>query len=191
MAALKEAQKYTGTAYKWGGSTPQTGFDCSGLVQWAYAKAGIQIPRVTDAQFAASNGSPVERGDLKPGDLIFFGKPGNIYHVAISMGGDKFLHAPKTGDVVKVASLNDSYFSQNFAGGRRFDQAAPVAEAAAAAPPPRTRPPQPPRPPSTRRPSPRRRPRWPATRPRSVARTPASSWRSRRRRSGATRRSSS
>ena len=134
MAALKEAQKYTGTAYKWGGSTPQTGFDCSGLVQWAYAKAGIQIPRVTDAQFAASNGSPVERGDLKPGDLIFFGKPGNIYHVAISMGGDKFLHAPKTGDVVKVASLNDSYFSQNFAGGRRFDQGAPVAEAAATAP---------------------------------------------------------
>ena len=101
-------------------------------MQWAYAKAGIQIPRVTDAQFAASNGSPVARENLKPGDLIFFGKPGNIYHVAISMGGDKFLHAPKTGDVVKVASLNDSYFSQNFAGGRRFDQAAPVAEAAAA-----------------------------------------------------------
>ena len=67
--------------YKWGGSTPQTGFDCSGLVQWAYAKAGIQIPRVTDAQFAASNGTPVERGDLQPGDLVFFGEPGNIYHV--------------------------------------------------------------------------------------------------------------
>jgi cell wall-associated NlpC family hydrolase len=134
LAALKEAQKYTGTAYRYGGSTPQTGFDCSGLVQWAYAKAGIQIPRVTDAQFAAGNGSPVDRENLKPGDLIFFGKPGNIYHVAISMGGDKFLHAPKTGDVVKVASLKDSYFSQNFAGGRRFDHAAPVAEAAAAAP---------------------------------------------------------
>ena len=139
LAALKEAQKYTGTAYRYGGSTPQTGFDCSGLVQWAYAKAGVQLPRVTDAQFAAGNGKPVGRDKLVAGDLVFFGKPGNIYHVGISMGGDKFLHAPKTGDVVKVASLDDSYFSQNFAGGRRFDEAsgaaaAPAAGAAAAAP---------------------------------------------------------
>ena len=191
LAALEEAQKYTGTAYKWGGSTPQTGFDCSGLVQWAYAKAGIQIPRVTDAQFAAGNGTPVDRDKLLPGDLVFFGKPGNIYHVGISMGGDKFLHAPKTGDVVKVASLNDSYFSQNFAGGRRFDEAS--RRRGRRARPPRS----PARPPcrraarSTRRPSPRRRPRSPATPPRSTARTPASSWPSRPRRSGATRRSSS
>ena len=136
LAALKEAQKYTGTKYQWGGSTPQTGFDCSGLVQWAYAKAGIQIPRVTDAQFADSKGTSVERSDLRPGDLVFFGQPGNIYHVGISMGGDKFLHAPKTGDVVKVASLKESYFSSNYAGAKRFDNAAPVAaapEAAAAA----------------------------------------------------------
>jgi cell wall-associated NlpC family hydrolase len=132
LAALKEAEKYKGTAYRWGGSTPQTGFDCSGLTQWAYAKAGIQIPRVTDAQFAAGNGTPVDKSHLKPGDLVFFGKPGNIYHVGISMGGDKFLHAPKTGDVVKVASLSDSYFAQNFAGGRRFDHHAAVAEAAVA-----------------------------------------------------------
>ncbi|MDQ1446860.1 MAG: hypothetical protein QOI20_3324, partial [Acidimicrobiaceae bacterium] len=131
LAALKEAEKYKGTAYRWGGSTPQTGFDCSGLVQWAYAKAGIQIPRITDAQFAAGNGTPVDKSHLKPGDLVFFGQPGNIYHVGISMGGDKFLHAPKTGDVVKVASLNESYFAQNFAGGRRFDHHAAVAEAAA------------------------------------------------------------
>ena len=97
-------------------------------------KAGIQIPRVTDAQFAASSGTPVERGDLRPGDLVFFGEPGNIYHVGISMGGDKFLHAPKTGDVVKVASLKESCFSSNFAGGRRFDTSEPVA---APLPPPR------------------------------------------------------
>src|SRR4051812_30049374 len=133
LAALKEAEKYKGTAYRWGGSTPQTGFDCSGLVQWAYAKAGIQLPRVTDAQFTAGNGSPVDRSHLRPGDLVFFGRPGNIYHVGISMGGDKFLHAPKTGDVVKVASLSESYFAQNFAGGRRFDHGAAVAEAAAPA----------------------------------------------------------
>jgi cell wall-associated NlpC family hydrolase len=132
MAALAEAQKYLGTKYRWGGSTPQTGFDCSGLVQWAYAKAGIQIPRVTDAQFSASGGSPVERSDLKPGDLVFFGQPGNIYHVGISMGGDKFVHAPRTGDVVKVASLKESYFSSSYAGARRFDDSAPAAAAAVA-----------------------------------------------------------
>jgi putative modified peptide len=132
MAALAEAQKYLGKPYRYGGSTPQTGFDCSGLVQWAYAKAGIQLPRVTDAQFSAPGGVSVERSDLRPGDLIFFGEPGNIYHVAISMGGDKFLHAPKTGDVIKVASLKESYFSSNFAGAKRFDTGAPVAEAAAA-----------------------------------------------------------
>ena len=134
LAALAEAEKYKGKPYKWGGSTPQTGFDCSGLAQWAYAKAGIQIPRVTDAQFAASNGTSVDRGDLRPGDLIFFGKPGNIYHVAISMGGDKFIHAPKTGDVIREASLKESYFSSNYAGAKRFDNSAPVEAAASAAP---------------------------------------------------------
>ena len=135
LAALKEAQKYTGTAYRYGGSTPQTGFDCSGLVQWAYAKAGIQLPRVTDAQFASGSGKPVGRDKLVAGDLVFFGTPGNIYHVGISMGGDKFVHAPKTGDVVKVASLDDSYFSQNFAGARRFDEASGAAGGAAPAAP--------------------------------------------------------
>ena len=90
---------------------------------------------MTDAQFAASNGTPVDRGDLRPGDLIFFGKPGNIYHVAISMGGDKFIHAPKTGDVIREASLKESYFSSNYAGAKRFDNSAPVEAAASAAPP--------------------------------------------------------
>jgi cell wall-associated NlpC family hydrolase len=132
LAALEEAKKHLGTKYVYGGSTPQTGFDCSGLVQWAYAKAGIQIPRVTDAQFNSSAGTPVERADLKPGDLVFFGQPGNIYHVGISLGGDKFVHAPRTGDVVKEASLSESYFGSNFAGGRRLDSSAPVAGAAAA-----------------------------------------------------------
>ena len=128
MAALKEALRYKGTPYKWGGSTPQTGFDCSGLVQWAYAKQGIRIPRVTDQQILAPNGKHIGRANLKPGDLIFFRDPtGYVHHVAISMGGDKFLHAPHTGDVVKESSLKESYYAQQFAGGRRFDQSAPGA----------------------------------------------------------------
>jgi NlpC/P60 family len=134
LAALAEARRYTGTPYRWGGSSPKTGFDCSGLVQWAYAKAGIKIPRVTDQQFEAPGGSRVGRRNLLPGDLVFFRDPsGYIHHVGISLGGDKFLHAPQTGDVVKTSSLNESYYAQQFAGGRRFDQAgARKAEAAAA-----------------------------------------------------------
>ena len=137
LAALKEAEKYTGTPYRWGGSTPQTGFDCSGLVQWAYAQAGVEIPRVTHDQIEATNGSTVRRSELLPGDLVFFRDPsGYVYHVGISMGGDKFLHAPRTGDVVKVASLDEAYYNERFTGGRRFDDAAAPApaDAPAAAP---------------------------------------------------------
>jgi hypothetical protein len=120
-AALAEAQKYLGTPYHWGGSTPQEGFDCSGFVQWAYAKAGIRIPRTTDVQFTAPNGTSVARGDLVRGDVVFFRDPtGYIHHEGIYLGGGKFLHAPHTGDVVRVSSLDEPYYDQQFAGGRRF-----------------------------------------------------------------------
>jgi cell wall-associated NlpC family hydrolase len=122
VEAVAEARKYLGTPYKWGGSTPQSGFDCSGLVQWAYAKAGIQIPRVTDQQILASNGTKVDRGSLRTGDLVFFrDKTGYVHHVGMSLGGDRFLHAPSTGDVVKISSLDEPHYASEFAGGRRFD----------------------------------------------------------------------
>jgi cell wall-associated NlpC family hydrolase len=139
MAALEEAKKHMGTPYQWGGSTPQTGFDCSGLVQWAYAQAGIQIPRVTDQQILAEGGTEVARDALKPGDLVFFrNESGYVYHVGMSLGGDEFIHAPRTGDVVKVASLDEPYFAQNYTGARRFDESGPAAAAptAPAAPAP-------------------------------------------------------
>jgi cell wall-associated NlpC family hydrolase len=135
VAALDEAMKYKGTDYLWGGSNPKTGFDCSGLVQWAYAKQGIEIPRVTDQQILAANGTKVDRKALVAGDLVFFRDPsGYVHHVGISMGGDKFLHAPHTGDVVKVSSLDEPYYAQQFAGGRRFDET--PAGAPGATPPP-------------------------------------------------------
>jgi cell wall-associated NlpC family hydrolase len=134
LAAVKEAEKYLGTPYKYGGSSPQTGFDCSGLMQWAYAQSGIKIPRVTYTQIDAPNGTPVRRTELLPGDLVFFRDAGgDVHHVGMSLGGDKFIHAPHTGDVVKVSSLSESYYAQQFTGGRRF--AAAVAGAPAAAPP--------------------------------------------------------
>ncbi len=138
LTALAEAKKYLGTPYRWGGSSPQTGFDCSGLVQWAYAHAGVRIPRVTDAQINAPGGIAVSRSKLLPGDLVFFrSSSGYVHHVGISLGGDKFLHSPHTGDVVKTSSLKESYYAREFAGGRRFDKALagepPVKAAPAAA----------------------------------------------------------
>jgi cell wall-associated NlpC family hydrolase len=134
LAAIQEASKYIGTDYKWGGSTPQTGFDCSGLMQWAYAQSGVQIPRVTYTQIAAANGVEIaDRANLKPGDLVFFANAGDVHHVGMFLGGDKFLHAPHTGDVVKVSSLSEPYYASQFAGGRRFDAAAGVAAVPAAA----------------------------------------------------------
>jgi cell wall-associated NlpC family hydrolase len=137
VEAVAEARKYLGTPYQWGGSSPQTGFDCSGLVQYAYAKAGVRIPRVTEQQFVATNGDHIGRDDLLPGDVVFFRDPsGDVHHEGIYLGDDKFLHAPHTGDVVKVSSLKQSYYAQEFAGGRRFAGAEQVAAAAREAPTP-------------------------------------------------------
>jgi cell wall-associated NlpC family hydrolase len=122
LEVVATARKELGVPYRWGGSSPETGFDCSGLTQWAYAKAGIQIPRTSEQQILASNGHAVDRKHLIPGDLVFFrDSGGDVHHVGISLGGDKFLAAPHTGDVVKVSSLDEPYYAQQFAGGRRFD----------------------------------------------------------------------
>src|SRR5262245_37210634 len=170
-AAVKEAEKYLGTPYKWGGSTPQTGFDCSGLMQWAYAQAGIKIPRVTYTQIDAPGAMSVRRSELLPGDLVFFRDgSGNVHHVGMSLGGDKFIHAPHTGDVVKVSSLNERYYAEQFTGGRRFAQAVAGAPAAPVAPAARgAAPPAPPPPPARAAPAAPEAPAAPAIDPRAVA----------------------
>ena len=119
--ALALVQGQLGRPYRWGGSTPETGFDCSGLVQWAYKKVGIELPRVTQDQVNAPGGRHIGRKDLLPGDLVFFrDKTGDVHHVGISMGGDRFVHAPHTGGVVHESSLNEPYYRDEFIGGRRF-----------------------------------------------------------------------
>ena len=120
--AVAEARKHLGTPYRWGGSNPRTGFDCSGLVQWAYARAGIQIPRVTDQQILAAGATKVDRRHLLPGDLVFFRDvSGYVHHVGMSLGGDRFIEAPRTGLKVRISSLDDPYYAQQFTGARRFD----------------------------------------------------------------------
>jgi hypothetical protein len=127
IAALAAAERQLGVRYQWGGESPQTGFDCSGLVQWAYRKAGIELPRVTEDQINAPGGRPVPADKLLPGDLVFFrNAAGDVHHVGISLGGHRFIGAPHTGDVVQVDSLREPNYAKEFAGGRRFDPAVSV-----------------------------------------------------------------
>jgi cell wall-associated NlpC family hydrolase len=108
------AMRYLGTPYVWGGSSPG-GFDCSGLVAYVYAQVGVSLPHYTGAQWNV--GVPVSRGDLQPGDLVFFDGLG---HVGIYIGGGQFIHAPHTGDVVKISSLGDSWYASTYVGARRI-----------------------------------------------------------------------
>ncbi len=117
--ALNVAMRYLGTPYQWGGSSPATGFDCSGLVQYSYAQEGIQLPRVAADQFAA--GVPVSRDQLQPGDAVFFAdSSGYVHHVGLYIGDGRFIDAPQTGEDVRVDSLSEPYFAAQYAGARRF-----------------------------------------------------------------------
>jgi cell wall-associated NlpC family hydrolase len=99
--AVREAYRKLGSPYEWGASGPGR-FDCSGLTMWSWGKAGVSLPHSSRAQYAG--GRKVSRGDLQPGDLVYFGSP--IHHVGIYIGGARFISAPHSGDVVKIQALD-------------------------------------------------------------------------------------
>jgi peptidoglycan DL-endopeptidase CwlO len=107
------AARYLGVPYRWGGASP-SGFDCSGLVMYVYAQLGISLPHYTVAQY--HRGVAVSRGQLQPGDLVFFD---GLAHVGIYIGNNQFIHAPHTGDVVKVSSIT-GWYAQTYVGARRI-----------------------------------------------------------------------
>lgn len=113
--------QYLGQGYVWGGSNPDTGFDCSGLLQWGFKQFGINIPRVTYDQIGV--GAAVEMKDLQVGDMVFFdtSSQSGPDHVGIYVGNGKMLHAPKTGDVIKITDITGDYYSSRFMGGRRVN----------------------------------------------------------------------
>ncbi|WNW12324.1 C40 family peptidase [Pseudomonas sp. DTU_2021_1001937_2_SI_NGA_ILE_001] len=114
-AVVKRALETVGTPYRWGGNTPGKGLDCSGLVKYAFSDVtNVDLPR-TSKDMAAGQGQPVDRKDLKPGDLLFFNiKSRRINHVAIYLGNDRFVHAPRRGKAVTVDSLKKPYWDKNY-----------------------------------------------------------------------------
>jgi peptidoglycan DL-endopeptidase CwlO len=110
------AMRYLGVPYVWGGASP-SGFDCSGLVMYVYAQVGISLPHYTVGQWNYPNAVSVPRNELQPGDLVFFAGLG---HVGIYVGGGQFIHAPHTGDVVRIDSLGGGWYSSEYDGAKRI-----------------------------------------------------------------------
>jgi len=107
------AMQFLGRPYVWGGASP-AGFDCSGFTMYVYAHFGVSLPHNAAAQYGY--GSAVPSGDLQPGDLVFFDGLG---HVGLYIGGGQFIHAPHTGDVVKISSLS-GWYASTYVGARRL-----------------------------------------------------------------------
>ena len=112
--AVGIAMQYLGTPYVWGGASPG-GFDCSGFLMYVYAQLGVSLPHNAAMQYGY--GSPVSKDQLEPGDLVFFDGLG---HNGMYIGGGQFIHAPHTGDVVKISSLSDYWYSRTWVGARRL-----------------------------------------------------------------------
>ena len=117
---VDRAKHALGTPYRFGGENPG-GFDCSGLVRWAYRAAGVSLPRTAAEQSAV--GMRVRSADsLKPGDILTFRRAGGGYHSGIYIGNNKFIHAPRTNTVVRVESCDGYFFKRSFVGARRVIQ---------------------------------------------------------------------
>ncbi|MFW2488067.1 NlpC/P60 family protein [Clostridium chromiireducens] len=100
------ASNFLGTPYLWGGTSPSTGFDCSGFTQYVYAHFGISLGRTTYDQI--NDGYGVSRDELQAGDLVFFGKGGDPTHMGIYVGNNTYIHSPRTGDVLKISAMTRS-----------------------------------------------------------------------------------
>jgi cell wall-associated NlpC family hydrolase len=119
-ALVKTALDFIGVPYLWGGTSSDTGFDCSGLTMTVYQLNGLNLPRHSGKQFEAGN--PVDKDHLQKGDLIFFATKvkGKVSHVGIYIGDGRFIHAPSRGKNIRIDSLSGNFFTKSFAGGRTY-----------------------------------------------------------------------
>ncbi|BCD72375.1 C40 family peptidase [Neisseria gonorrhoeae] len=118
---IGSAMGLLGIAYRYGGTSVSTGFDCSGFMQHIFKRAmGINLPRTSAEQ--ARMGAPVARSELQPGDMVFFRTLGGsrISHVGLYIGNNRFIHAPRTGKNIEITSLSHKYWSGKYAFARRI-----------------------------------------------------------------------
>jgi peptidoglycan DL-endopeptidase CwlO len=112
--AVAVALRYLGVPYVWAGASP-AGFDCSGFVMYVYGKLGVPLPH--SSWMLWEEGRAVSRAQLRPGDVLFFA---GLSHVGIYVGHGRFVHAPHTGDVVRISSLSESGYGSSYDGARRY-----------------------------------------------------------------------
>ena len=118
-AIIAVALAQQGVPYRNGGHDPASGFDCSGLMQWAFAQNGIRLPREVRDQF--ETGERIDRDAVQPGDLVFFETVSDgASHVGLAIGDDRFVHAPSSRGVVRVERLTTAYWAARFVGARRI-----------------------------------------------------------------------
>lgn len=116
---VRSARSFLGVPYLWGGASPDTGFDCSGLTMTVYQLCGLDLPRTSREQYLAGN--PVELSTLEKGDLVFFAPGGDkISHVGIYAGNGQFIHAPEKGKKIRTDFLSNGYFSRTYVGARSY-----------------------------------------------------------------------
>jgi len=122
QAVVDLAHSQLGVPYRFGGASPHTGFDCSGLVFWIFGQLGRNLPRGSTSQLAA--GTTIARNNLRPGDLVFFLDPAILTtgasHVGIYIGGGYMIHSPRPGGVVEIMTINRGYFDRYYLTARRI-----------------------------------------------------------------------
>lgn len=122
QTAMNKLMKQMGKPYRWGGSSPNTGFDCSGLIYYAYKDVvKIKIPRTANELYHLRDAAPVNKSELETGDLVFFriNNRGTADHVGVYLGNGKFIQSPRTGEEIRISYLSNDYWQDHYIGARR------------------------------------------------------------------------
>ncbi|AJI96296.1 hypothetical protein BD65_439 [Yersinia ruckeri] len=122
QTAMTKLMKQVGKPYRWGGTSPITGFDCSGLIYYAYKDVvRIKMPRTANEMYHLRDAAPVKRAELESGDLVFFNiaNRGVADHVGVYLGNGKFIQSPRTGEEIRISMLNNDYWQDHYVGARR------------------------------------------------------------------------